>query len=395
MKRIYTCLLLMVLSFNGTAQIRFEPGYFIDNHGQRTDCLIKNVDWKNNPVSFFYKTSEEAQPLKAVIDSVMEFGVPGTSKYIRVSVDIDRSVDVITEMSSVRNPVYTREVLFLKVLVEGKAVLYSYTDVNLVRYFYTCDTSGIKQLTYKTYKTPEFKIGINNDFRQQLWLTLKCPDISMDGISNTGYNKNDLVRLFNKYNNCFNSKSITIESPKKKDLFNLNIRPGVCFSSLSITNSLTPVRDAAFNSRPGFILGIEAEFVMPFLRNKWSVIMEPGIMFLNTGKEIENDRFDVEYKSLEVPIGIRHYFFLNDNTRIFINASLNLNTAIESGIYFKTGSKLRIESMENLTVGAGCKYNSRYSIEVRYGFNRNILLNYRYWNSEYKSFSVILGYTLF
>ncbi len=395
MKRIYTCLLLMVLSFNGIAQIRFEPGYFIDNHGQRTDCLIKNVDWKNNPVSFFYKTTEEAAPLREVIDSVMEFGINGTSKYIRAAVDIDRSSEVINDLSPVRNPVYSREVLFLKVLVDGKADLYIYEDINLVRYFLSTETSAIRQLIFKSFITPELKLGVNNDFRQQLWVNLKCERISMSDVEQIEYDKNSLVDLFEKYNNCNASHPVSFGHKEKKDLFNLSVRPGVCFSTISILNNSNTRQKANFNNIPGLITGLEAEFVMPFLKNKWSFILEPGFLFLNTGTESKNDRIDVEYKSLELPIGIRHYFFLNEKAMIFLNVSLNINAPIKSGVYFDSGTIFKIESTPNLLLGAGFKYNSRYSIEVRYRFNRNILTNYIYWHSNYKSFSVILGYTIF
>jgi hypothetical protein len=394
MKRISAIFLLLALTLNSYTQIIFENGYFINNSGQRTECLIRNVDWKNNPVNFLYRLSEDSPTIKENIDSVMEFGVNDNSKFIRASVNIDRSSALSGDLSIERNPVYTGEVLFLKVLVEGKANLYSYEDVNLIRYFYRWDTSGISQLVYKLYKTEYSKVGINNDFRQQLWVNLKCEGITMPDIGKIEYKKNGLVDFFQKYNNCNASKPIISEPKKKKDLFNFSVRPGVCFSTILITNSAASRRNAAFRNRPGLITGLEAEFIMPFLKNKWSVILEPGFLFINTGKEIENGIY-VEYKSLELPVGIRHYFFLNGKARIFLNASLNLNAPINSGVYFDNGAEFKIESMQNLLVGAGFKYKSNYSIEVRYGFKRDLLTKFVFWNADYSSFSVILGYTLF
>ena len=37
------------------AQINFEPGYIINNQGVKTECFIRNVAWKNSPVTFDYK----------------------------------------------------------------------------------------------------------------------------------------------------------------------------------------------------------------------------------------------------------------------------------------------------------------------------------------------------
>ena len=68
-------LLLMVVCSYG--QIRFEKGYFITNENQRTECLIKNVDWKNNPHEFLYKLKDRKETQKGTIQSVKEFGIYG------------------------------------------------------------------------------------------------------------------------------------------------------------------------------------------------------------------------------------------------------------------------------------------------------------------------------
>lgn len=397
MKKIAILISLLTSGLIGFSQINFEKGYFINNGGQRTECLIKNVDWNNNPVNFLYKLSEDSQPVKAILDSVKEFGINDQSKYIRAIVDIDRSSELVEGLSSARNPEFNKEKLFLKVLVEGKADLYSYRDVNLVRYFYKMDTAGIEQLIFKSFRTPNAKVGVNNSFRQQLWVNLKCAEISNIEIENIDYNKNELIKLFEKYNNCDASESVNFEPKEKTDLFNLNIRPGVCFSILSTGNSISTSRNVDFKFKPAYRLGVENEFVMPFLKNKWSVIIEPGIQVFNASEEITNNRVKVNYKSLELPVGLRHYFFLNDEARIFINGSLDINFGIRSNISFANGYKFEIETptIGNLIFGAGFKYKSNYNVELRYCFNRNILTNYAFWFADYTSLSLIFGYTIF
>ena len=62
MKQQLFILLLTVLAVNSNAQVNFDKGYFIDNNGQKTECLIKNADRGNNPSSFEYKLSESSEP---------------------------------------------------------------------------------------------------------------------------------------------------------------------------------------------------------------------------------------------------------------------------------------------------------------------------------------------
>lgn len=119
-KQIFFLCLSMLLSINSFSQIIFENGYFINDSNQKIECIIKNIDWKNNPTMFEYKLSQDAITQNASIEDVREFAISGVSKYIRAKVKIDKSSDGLGEMSSERNPIYQEESLFLKVLVEGR-----------------------------------------------------------------------------------------------------------------------------------------------------------------------------------------------------------------------------------------------------------------------------------
>ena len=49
MKKNLLLLLVSILTVNVYSQISLEEGYYIDNSNQKINCLIKNLDWKNNP----------------------------------------------------------------------------------------------------------------------------------------------------------------------------------------------------------------------------------------------------------------------------------------------------------------------------------------------------------
>ncbi|MCL9809785.1 PorT family protein [Flavobacterium luminosum] len=407
MKKRLLFLLTTILSFNCYAQISFEKGYYIDNNDQKNNCLIKNIDWKNNPTEIEYKLSENSETKNVSIKSIKEFGIDNISKYIRSKVNIDRSSENIDNLSSDRNPIFQEEELFLKVLVEGKANLYEYVDSNLRRYFYSNENSNIEQLIFKSYITPENNISENNRFRQQLWNDLKCPNFKMNKIENLEYKKNALVQFFTEYNKCHNNELVYFETKQKRDLFNLSIRPRINNSSLSIQNTLYDSRDTNFDNKIGFGFGLEAEYILPFNKNKWAIAIEPtyqsyksekrtNVNYVSGGVLIAN----VDYTSIEVPLSVRHYFFLNKNSKIFMNASLIFDFNSKSTIKFtrKDGSTLNtfeVNSTNNLAIGIGYKQNDRYSLEARFQTNREIMSDYNFWSSEYKTFSIIFGYTLF
>lgn len=144
--------LMVLISTLSFSQISFESGYFIDNSNNKVSCLIKNLDWKNNPTQFEYKLSEDSDSKKLDIKSVKEFGTNNDSRYVRALVNIERSEpNFASTLTDNPQPQFNEEELFLKVLIEGKANLYLYSFNNTTKYFYNIDDSNIEQLIYIRY----------------------------------------------------------------------------------------------------------------------------------------------------------------------------------------------------------------------------------------------------
>lgn len=416
--------LIAFSSIESYSQIIFENGYFINESNQKTECLIKNIEWKNNPTEFEYKLTQNANIQKGGIKNVKEFGITGVSKYIRALVKIDKSSDNINNMGYNRNPIFNEEELFLKVLIEGKASLFYYEKGNLTRFFFKTNDSNINQLVYKRYLikknnthyivantpiiTDNYYVTQNNYFRQQLYNDLKCMGITMRDVEYIKYKKRDLKRFFTKYNECINTGYIDFEPKQKKDLFNLSFRPGINLSNLAIQNSIPDPRDTDFGNELSFRFGIESEYILPFNKNKWGVIIEPTYQYYKSEKSKEAKDVSggiliskINYHSIALPIGIRHYFHLNDDSKIFANISHTHNYSRKSSFDFSRidGSSYRPldakERSKTLDLGIGYKYKDRYSLEIRYQTKRNIVNDYINWYSEYKIFSVIFGISLF
>ncbi|WP_348823795.1 outer membrane beta-barrel protein [Flavobacterium aestuarii] len=394
-----------LLTVSSYSQISYEKGYYIDNSGQKTECFIKNNDWLGDPTDFKYRLSESDDIKTNNIDSVKEFGIYGITKYIRETVEVEISSEDINDMSYDMNPKFKQTQLFLKVLIESKANLYS-GGGSSVKYFYNVDGSKIEQLVLKSYKNSENQIVENNMFRKQLFDNLKCSLIDIKNLLKLKYNENSLVNLFSEYNKCSNANIVDYTMKKKKDVFNLTLRPRINSSSLSINNSESKYRSTDFGKKTTFGFGIETEFILPFNKNKWSILIEPTyqIYDVETTKDATTYttplKAEATYKYLEIPVGLRHYFFLNSNSKIFINASLVFAVAFNSQIQYKIGNidystPLEINNTSNIAFGIGYKFHNKYSIEMRYNTSRKILLDYNFWDSDYKTTSIILGYTLF
>lgn len=409
MKKYLLLFFGLILTSTCIAQITFDKGYYIDNSDNKVECLIKNMDWRNNPISIEYKLSEGSESFKVDINSVKEYGIYNISKYIRRTVKIDKTSGNYSNLSYNKNPKFNDEQLFLRVLIEGESNLYEYMGDFGLRYFYNFKNSKIEQLVYKSYKTADNRIGKNNLFRQQLWKDLKCSTIKLDKVESLEYNRHSLINFFIRYNECSNSNSINYNYKQNKDLFNLTLRPRIRSSFFSFENSADTYKNTNFGRDIGFGFGVEAEFILPFNKNKWGIIFEPTFQNFKSEKttevgfSISGGKLisEINYNYVEIPLGVRHYFFVNNNSKIFINISYVLSFSTNSKVQLKRDDNSSLTSTEiqsplnNLAFGIGYKLNDKFGLEINYQTSRDIFENDAFWSSEYNSMSIIFGYSLF
>jgi hypothetical protein len=192
---------MLAIAFISNAQAKFEKGYFTDNQGVRTECFIKNIDWKYNPVDFKYKLAEsDTDDHVNTITRIKEFGISDKAKFIRETVAIDQSSQNLYNLSTVAAPIFKEEIVFLRALVEGNFNLYSYESDSKIIFFYTVNNKT-EQLIYKRYNDREGSIVKNEGYKRQLFVNFKCGD-DRSKIQKLKYEEDDLIEYFVKTNNC-------------------------------------------------------------------------------------------------------------------------------------------------------------------------------------------------
>lgn len=396
MKRILFIIVFLSYSTSCLAQVKFEPGYFITENNEREACLIKNSDWKNNPTEFKYKSSADSEVNSKSIETVKEFGIDNYSKFRRFIVDIDRSSEIVRDMSWERQPDFERDTLFLKVLVEGEATLYAYNEKNIRRYFFQNRGSDVQQLVYKKYRTSGNRVGINEDYKGQLFNNLKCDEQVRPDIRNLSYSGDDLVEVFIKYNNCVESKFVNYFAKGAKAKLHFTLRPGINRSSLIIEDGGSTTRNTDFGSELNFRFGAEIEIILPFNRNKWGIIFEPTYQkFQKTVEQPSRNQVStIKYSSIEFPFGLRHYFFFNDQSKLFANALIVYDSEIDKELQFSRGNNLELRSSLNYMLGLGFKFNDFLSLEFRLSTSRHIV-DVPTFYTDYKTASLLFGFSFF
>ena len=404
--------LILLSNFSKSfAQITFEKGYFISNNNETVNCFIKNIDWRNNPKNFQYKLTLDSEEQTNSIQAVREFGINNSSKYIRKTVDIDKSgltqSNNINKLSDQRVPIFETETVFLKVVLEGDANLYEYVSKNLARYFYSTQVTEISQLIYKEYRLGiETYIRKNEQFKQQLFKHLKCKNISLRNVENLKYTKKQLVTFFNKYNNCKSNSSYSAPVQERKT-FSLSLNLGINNASLGISNkSRVNEFNVSFPNQTNLRLGLDLEYTLPFNKNKFALFITPTFqkMDLHNEKEVSwvsggSLQTSIKYNFIEVPLGLRFSFFLNEKSKIFIDTSYNLYYTLEGETIFTRSDdsvfdSFEFKSQKNATFAIGYQYKE-YSVKLGIQTSRNFFGGLQFWESSYSPVNVTLGYTLF
>jgi hypothetical protein len=402
MKKVLLFTIWTFLNFCTYGQIDFEPGYFIDTNNKKVECFIKNNDWKDNPQSFMYMLTLDGERREASVKQASEFGVTGKVTFVAARVNIDRSSTIVSSMSYKREPENTKELLFLRRLVDGEVDLYNYEAGNLSRFFYSEGESEIQQLVHKNYINQKNHVAENNQYRQQL-----SNDFGdqVKNVEKLGYNKADLINYFislNEERGVLVDKNIQAEK-LKKGVFHFSLMGGLTFRNLAFELSNTAGEPVDFGTNLNSTFGAEVEFVFPFNKNKWAAVLETSFNNYKSDAEIRSDgavdEGDSIYKAIEVALGVRHYMFLNTSFRLFVNGFGTYFAIPATIVELGPGrSDTTISNTFGPGFGLGFDFKEKIGFELRYQHFGNIVVsnktNPRSTNG-FGGFSMILNYRLF
>lgn len=400
MKKQLLTIALILIAAAGFTQISYEKGYFIDNQDVKTECLIKNLDWSNNPISVTYRISENDKSKEFTIDQVKEFGIYEYSTYKRYILPIDKSGTNMSMLSYNRAPEWDIDTVFLKIEIEGVATLYSYKKSSLKRYFYSLADSLPQQLVYKIYNADDGKKFENKAFQNQLFTEVKIEGASIKSVTGLEYNLKDLNNYFILYN-VSKGQSYS-ENKKNKTKINLKAEVGITMASLSISNTRINPDDSRlvdFGSNFNYRVGIDAEFVLPFNKNKWAVFCEPVYSRYRFEKEYQK-YFDMgtvtaEINTLEIGFGVRYFVYLSKKSKLSLGGSLQYDMNFNSIVDYSDDDDLAIlgKTLSFVGLGIGYTYDDFISLELKRMPKRGLFENIN-WGADFNSYSLNLGINL-
>lgn len=416
MKKNVLIALFTVISIQSYSQITFDKGYIINEAGNVTSVYIRFNEMTDNPSQIQYKFTPDGEVNTSGLSSIKEFGIGDDYKFTRETVNIDRSSEDLNNLSRDRNPVFKEETLFLRNLIEGEYSLLSYRDGKILRFFVRKSNGELEQLIYKKYSTGDNIVRKNTRYKQQLMGLLKCDDISENNLNRLNYTRQNLIKIFQTYYTCKESKYKVYYSEQKGDI-NLMVKAGVNFTNFGMEQDIyNIVEEFKYEIDPR--IGLELEYILPMANQKLALYMEPSFSMYKAEQEIiiategggpSNPEgrggykalVNMDYKVLDLPLGIRYYMFLNraNTSKMFVNAGASLNMIFNSSkiITMSNNRDFNFNQSWQPTFfgGVGYRLKEKFSIEGRYYPVRPLTDNNGYKLHQNHSFAIVAGYTLF
>lgn len=399
---------VLFLLFSGAclfsaAQMKFVEGYIVTNDHQKTVCQIRNGGNAESSMNFEYRLIRDQKIEKIELAKIEEFGIANELKCVRAMIKIDVSPNRITHLKdTVNSPEWEEGHAYLRVLVDGKsASLYSYFNEGTNDYFFSVGNSAIEPLFYKEYRV-EITPGIveqkllNNAYQQQLKQYLTCG--KTEEVSKVSYTKKDLVNYFITYQLCKDADYIV---PKNTHLQKGSLRFKLGTSLNMIQMDTQTMTDAAekvvFSQENSLGFGAEAEYLFSFNNYKWGLFAESNYYAYHSEKvSIESYNGSVvDYKTIELPVGITYYMNILADHRLFIRGAFVPHYILGSSfVSYDSAAQYDYSPSSRMFFGAGYNYR-RFGAEFRYYSTQNVTQNLYKRGSQLTQVSFRLSYTLF
>lgn len=144
----------------------------------------------------------------------------------------------------------------------------------------------------------------------------------------------------------------------------------------------------------------EIEYLFSFNTYKWSFFAESNYYTYNTdysenGLNSSNDGYRVDYKTLELPLGINYYMHIGPNHRLFLRGAYVPHYILSSSnITYNSPVSNEFTTSSRMMIGAGYNYR-RLSAEIRFYSGLNLTQNLYRRGSDLSQLSFRLTYTVF
>ena len=405
--RFYSILFILFLFITPltNAQAEYEAGYFINDQGEKVNCLIKNERWEVNPEEFEYKLNESSAVKVGNIDDVQMFAVEGVFKYEKATVKIDKETDGFVDVNNNPDLDFVEKELYLNKVVEGKVNLYHYQEEGLDIFFTRKrDADEFEQLIFKRYKNEDYNDRMNNKYRGQIYKAFDSKRFKRGDFKRLDYNLRELKDIFIEYNRAFSDFQVNYQRFKLE--INVYAKLGAHVSSF-YAEAGNGLFEADFSNEINVFPGAEFELKIPFSLGKWSLFTSPA--YLNYSSSLDSGSIllpedpesagesinEIDYSSLLIPVGFRRYFAKqNSDFRFYLNAAYVFDVTLNEDLVLLTEAfKIKPTEGFNLQLGGGIQFK-QFGLEFLYFTDKDLLEDSQDFDTNFQTMAINFTYRI-
>lgn len=392
------------------AQNSFQQGLITTTNGDQISVLIGLYSWKRFPNKIDYKLNENGTLQEIESSDISSLEITDGIKYFKKTLPVDISANSTDQLNDSYDPIFEERTVFIKLLVQGQASLYSSLSTGRILYFYEAKNQGVEQLIYKRYTNLEqTKVATNSSFLKQLSQHVSCDQMSN---STPKYDESSLIKYFAAYNKCVGAEYQV--KPTNNNLeFNFKVMGGADYTSLTVKNyDRWRNNNLEFDGQISPRFGLEFELHIPGNnKNNFSAIFQAFYKTYNASKEFRTSDFDVSHSGIELIPGLRYNVNLKKDQRIFLDVGLNINMTLSdsfSSTAFREKDRTTLFESNKLSSSFGIGYSKKkFSIYLKYygpvsyegGYYQNIedvlLVERQTFESKMQAYGLLLAYQLF
>jgi hypothetical protein len=398
MKKI-TIVLLILLSYSQLFANKndFKPGFVVKSSGDTLIGYIKSSNWRINPskivfTSTLFNTDTTVYTIKDINGFTCNDFI-----FVKRKVKIDIQPNELTELTQSNTtamraedaPTFKEDIVLLRVLVRGRASLYSYTEASgRSHYYLETDVSEIQELLNTMFEKSKYEaggatkhfVGYAQEYKNQLLTSLiGCKSITYKQCD-IDYKESELKKLVMKFNQCVEPDKMVYANKKEE----LSVKPyvgaGIAFASMKFKSGgeyYNYFIDADFTKPTSFTANFGIKFIIPRYSKKLSIYSEFAY---------NSYHFDSQVNQI---IGFTLYSLIIDYAQVGLNLGMSYDLSKNKmSPYLKAGLSMLYTfnyTMEATNIKYGGTYDFwPYPRKLQMGLNFGAGINFGNLAFEYQ-----------
>lgn len=389
---------LVVTAFSNqvVAQSLTETGWLVSNNGDTLRGTISIDRGQSNPSRVTLDRAGDR--IVYGPKDIKSFQI-GNTRFLSLTIDLDqsaRSARDLDEIDRVTTPV--RRDLFVTEVVSGKVGLLRWNDERSNPRFFLSKDGQTTELLYRVTRIEvngTSQLSTAKVYIGQLKSLMSDCAPALDKVDRADYSETSLKNLIVLYNSCFGGvSSVATNEPKSKALWSVSVGASITQLKYGSVPTGAPTGDYQTVWKPAASFNLE--LIPSKLSKPWSEFTEfayYAVSFSATSPYQGRPYFfDLQY--IRANSSFRYYFG-KGHVNPFIQAGIGVGYAFKRDYFAGLPADQRfqprkIDNAFHLTTGA--KFNSRYSISLRYehGFG----FSTEKFPSRFNTWSAAIGYQL-